>query len=138
MRTAMISIHANILRNGLPVALVIGALTVLSARVPAAELDPITISAPDARTVGHNLATGESIQKITVKAHIAADSETLRNESGVVLLQDRVFEAARKACHAADPLDQDNHATCIHEAVKSAQPEVAAAIARARSTSATG
>ena len=41
-----------------------------------------------------------------LRTRIAADPETLRTDSGVVLLKDRVFEAASKACYAADPRDR--------------------------------
>lgn len=51
------------------------------------------------------------------------------------LLKAKVYEAARKACNATDPLTPGD-ATCIQEAVKSAKPQVDAAIARARSSSA--
>jgi hypothetical protein len=132
------SIDSNILRSGLSAVLAIGALAVLSASVHAAELDPITISAPTEKTVGHEYATVAPIEEVTAKARIAADSETLRNDSGVVLLKDRVLEAAYKACNEAARLTQDDDGTCVREAVKAAQPQVNAAIAHARSTSAMG
>jgi len=133
MKVSIVSIHPNILRSGLTVALAIGALTVLGARAHALDLDPITISAPIVKTVGHDLASEAPIKERTVTAQIAVDAETLQNDSGVVLLKDRVFEAARKACNAADPFTPDDE-TCVIEAVKSAQPQVEAAIARARSS----
>jgi UrcA family protein len=98
----------------------------------AADLDPITISAPVVKQVGRDMLTEVPIEDVTVKAHIAVDAETLRNDSGVVLLKDRVLEAAYKACNAADPLTPDD-GTCVHEAVKSAKPQVDAALAHERS-----
>jgi hypothetical protein len=136
MKVSTASIYSNTLRSGLTVVLAIGALAVLTARAHAAELDPITISAPRVQTVGHDYATQAPIQETTVDARIAADAETLTMHSGVVLLKDRVLEAAYKACNAADPFtvgDQE----CIRKAVKSAQPQVDAAIAHARSISMT-
>jgi hypothetical protein len=57
--------------------------------------------------------------------------DTLKNHSGVVLLKDRVAEAATKACFAANPVDEDD-GSCIHNAIANAKPQVAAVIARAR------
>jgi len=135
MKVSTVSIQPNVLRGSLTVALAIGALTVLTARAHAAELDPITLSAPTVKVVGHDPATEAPIEKRTVTARIAADAETLTMDSGVVLLKDRVLEAAYKACNAADPLSQDD-GTCVHDALKSAQQQVDAAVAQARSTSA--
>jgi UrcA family protein len=77
-------------------------------------------------------AKGTAVTPYSIQQELHA--ETLRNASGVVLLKDRVLEAAYKACNAADPLTPDD-GTCVREAVKSAQPQVDAAIAHARSTS---
>jgi UrcA family protein len=60
---------------------------------------------------------------VTVNARIAVDMETLKNKSGVVLLKDRVEEAAYKACYAADPLTGDD-GTCVANAMKSAKAQV--------------
>ncbi len=130
MRLALDSIHPR----SLSVALAIGALTVLGAVAHADELDPITVSAPVVKIVGHDQATDAPIEDITVQAQIAADAETLRNESGVVLLKDRVLEAAQKVCAAADPSVLE-HGTCIREAMKAVEPQIAAAIAQARTSS---
>jgi UrcA family protein len=116
--------------------LAVGALAVLTARVHADELDPITLSARTAKTVGHDAATDAPIQEMTVKARIAADAGTLTTDAGVVLLKDRVLEAAYEACDAADPLTQDD-GKCVRDALKSAQRNVDAAVVQARSNSAT-
>ena len=134
MKVSTMSIHPTLLRSGLAVALAIGALTVLNVRAHAANLDPITVSAPVVKTIGRDMVTEGSIEDITVTAHIAVDAETLRNDSGVVLLKDRVLEAAYKVCYAADPFSFGD-TDCVREAVKSAQPQVAAAITHARSVS---
>ena len=136
MKVSTVSVHPNTLRSGLSAVLAIGAFAVLSASAQADELDPITISAPTEKTVGHESATEAPIEDTTVKAEIAADAQTLKNDSGVVLLKDRVLEAAYKACNAADPLSEDD-GRCVREAVKSAQAQVDAAIAQARSSNAT-
>jgi len=137
MRVSTFSIHPHALATGSSVALAVGLLTVLGTCANAGELDPITVSPPIVTTVEHEAVTEIPIKRVTVNAQIAADAETLRNESGVVLLHDRVLEAARKACFAADPLsfDSDN---CVQHAVKAAQPQIAAAIADARSRPLTG
>jgi len=130
MKVAINSIHSRTLS----VALAIGALTVLGAVAHADELDPITVSAPVVKVTGHDEATNAPIEQITVQARIAADAETLRNESGVVLLKDRVLEAAQKVCAAADPTLQE-HGSCIRQAIKDVQPQIAAAIAQAKANS---
>jgi UrcA family protein len=124
-------------RDRLSIALAIGALTVLGAAAHAEDLDPITISTPSVKIIGHDEATRAPIEDVTVQARIAADAETLRNESGVALLKDRVVEAARKACFAADPSTLDD-GTCVQQAVKAAKPQVAAAIAQARDNGGNG
>jgi hypothetical protein len=46
-----------------------------------------------------------------------------------------VFHAALKVCNSISlPLSQDDNGTCVRDAVKSAQPQIDAAVARARST----
>ena len=131
MNVSIGSLHSNFLRGTFAAALAIGALTALNARVQAAELDPITLSAPIVKDVRRDAVTEIPTKDVTVNAHIAVDMETLRNDSGVVLLKDRVQEAAYEACTAADPLEPLDE-TCVHQAVKAAQPQVAAIIARAR------
>lgn len=136
MKVSTASMYPDILRRGLPVALAIGALTVLSARVQAFDLDPITISAPVVKTVGRDEASGAPEGTVTVKAVITPDALSLKTDSGVALLKEKVFEAARKACEAAEPLAWDD-VNCIYEAVKSAKPQVDAVVARARRSNAT-
>jgi UrcA family protein len=137
MNFSTVAIHPNTLRSGLSVALAIGALAVLSTRAHAAEFDPITVSAPTVETMGYDFALEGPIEKTTVTARIAVDAQTLTMDSGVTLLQDRVLEAANQACSAADPFTLDDD-TCVREAVRAAQPQVDAAIARARNSNAMG
>lgn len=130
MNVSTVSIDRHTLRSRLSVALALCALTALGARAHAAELDPITINPPTVVKIDRDPAFAPT-EKVTVTASIAVDAETLRNKSGVVLLKDRVREAAREACAAADPTELDD-GTCVYNAVKGAKPQVAAAIARAR------
>ena len=113
----------------------LAALTVSSVGAQAATLDPITVSQPVVKAVGRDMFSEIPIDDVTVNAKIAVDTETLRNDSGVVLLRDRVLEAAQKACAAADRAVEDD-STCVHDAVKAAEPQVTAAIANARDSSA--
>jgi UrcA family protein len=121
------------LRRTLPIALAIGALALVSARAHADdEIPEVTISAPAVKTVGRDYATLAPIQESTVTARVAYDPVTLTTNSGVALLNDAVLDAARKACWTADPLGDDG-GSCVQTAVKSAQQQVTAAVAHARS-----
>jgi hypothetical protein len=86
------------------------------------------------KTIDRDVGSGARIEKVTVNATIAPDPEALRYHSGVVLLKEKVVEAAQKACHEADPLHDDDE--CVLDAVKAAKPQVAAVVARAREPSA--
>ena len=132
MKFSTVSLHADIVRDVLSVALAIGALTAMSTRAHAEELDPITITGPTVKTIGHDPATWSPIEDVSVEAHIAVDAETLRNDSGVVLLNDRVREAAFKVCNKAEKFTVGDE-ECMHNAIKAAQPQVDAAIKQARS-----
>jgi UrcA family protein len=123
------------LRSRLPVALALGALAFMSAGAQAADPDEITISAPNVTTVGRDAATGAPIEEVTKKASIKFDPVTLTTNSGVTLLKDSVFEAALKICNSISlSVSDDDDNTCIRGAVKSAQAQVDAAVARSRST----
>ena len=132
MKVLAESIQPRILRTSLSLALAIGALSVLGPRAQADQLDPITVEPPSVKIIGRDPATGAPIKRITVEAHIAADAATLKNESGVVLLNGRVLEAARKACAAADPTTPAHEGGCVHQAVKGATPRADATIAQAK------
>lgn len=134
----ILSLRANTLRRSLPIAFAIGAIALMSARAQASDLEEISISAPTVKTIGRDYATGAPIEQITVNAHIKFNPVTLTTNSGVALLKDSVFEAARKACYDAGPFEMgfgmDDDSECVQTAVKSAKPQVDAAIARARSS----
>jgi UrcA family protein len=137
--TYLTSIRVNIQRRILPVAFAAAAITLVSVRAHAADadrfnpvqLDPITISAP-ATIVERDTATGAKIEQVTITARIQADPAALRTNYGALMLNYSVLDAARKACTTAEPFEDDD-GTCVHDALQSAQPQVDAAIARARS-----
>jgi len=123
------------LRSRLPVALALGALAFVSTGAHAADYDEIAISAPSVKTVGHDDATGAPIEEYSEKASVKVDPVTLTTNSGVALLKDSVFDAALKVCNSISlPLSEDDDGTCVRDAVKSAQPQIDAAVMRARST----
>ena len=125
------------LRSRLPVTLALGALAVMSAGAQAADYDQITISAPNVKTVGRDDATNAPIQEITKQATVKFDPVQLTTNSGVALLKDSVFDAALKACNSITLTMADadeNDESCARDAVKSAQAQVDAAVARARTT----
>ena len=139
--TYLTSIRGNVLGRILPVAFAAGAIALLSGRAHAADpngldpvqLDPITVSAPAVKIVDRDSATGATIEQVTITARVQADPAALRTNYGALMLNYSVLDAARKACTAADPFEEDD-GTCVRDAVESAKPQVDAAIARARSS----
>jgi UrcA family protein len=133
------SIRAGALRRDLPLALAFafGALSLASVSVHAANLDPVTISAPMIRDAGQDPTTLAPIEKITATAVVKFNPANLTTQSGVARLEDSVQAAARRACDAAASSAPDqislHDESCALRTVKSAQPQVDAAIARARS-----
>jgi UrcA family protein len=133
--TDMISFNrTGALRRRLPAALALGVLALMSAGAQAAAPDPdqVTISAPSVKTLGRDEATGAPIEQVTEKATITLDPVTLTTNSGVALLKDSVYGAALKLCESSLTLSDDD-GECIRKAVNSAQAQVDAAIAQARS-----
>ena len=125
------------LRSRLPVTLALGALAFMSAGAQAADYDQVTISAPNVKTVGRDAATNAPIQEITKQATVKFDPVQLTTNSGVTLLKDSVLDAALKACNSITLTMADadeNDESCVRDAVKSAQAQVDAAVARARTT----
>src|ERR1700719_2121939 len=139
--TYLTSIRMNTLGRILPVAFAVGAIALVSARAHAADpdqldpvqLDPITVSAPAAKIVDRDIATGARTEQVTITARVQTDPAALRTNYGALMLNYSVLDAARKACTAADPFEDDGDTTCVRDAVASAKPQVDAAIARARS-----
>jgi UrcA family protein len=127
--------RTGVLRNRLPAILALGALAFVSAGAQAADLDEISISAPSVKTVDRDAATGAPIQEVSKTASVKFDPVWLTTNSGVALLNDSVLEAALKACNSITiSMADDDNDTCVRGAVKSAQAQVDAAVARARST----
>jgi UrcA family protein len=124
------------LRSRFPAILALGALAFMSAGAQAADNpDEITISAPNVKTVGRDEATGGPIEEVTQTASVKFDPVTLTLNSGVTLLNDAVYDAALKVCNSITlTMTDDDNDACVRDAVKSAQAQVDAAIARARST----
>jgi UrcA family protein len=114
----------------------IGAFGIFSGSASAADLDQITISAPKVRVVAHDYATGAPVEEATATGSIKVDPVTLTTNSGVALLNDAVQAAAQQLCNSLDPLNSDD-GECVRGAVKSAQAQIAAVVARAKA-SATG
>jgi UrcA family protein len=137
--TYLTSIRMNPLGRSLPVALAVGALVLMCARVHAADNDsldpvqlyPITVSVPAEDIVGRE-ATGTPIEQVTTTARIAVDPAALTTEYGVLMLNYSVRDAARKACSADESFVLDEDSACVQKAVEAAKPQVEAAIAKAR------
>jgi UrcA family protein len=98
-----------------------------------ATMEEVTISAPRAKTIGHDPATGGSIRLITQSARINIDPIMFTTNSGIALVKDSVRETARKVCYSLEPAGEDD-SECIEGAVRSAQAQIDAAIARAKAT----
>jgi UrcA family protein len=130
----------NPLCRRLPVALAVGGLAFAGARAYAVDadslnpvqLDPITVIAPSVKILGRDASTGASIENVAFSAEVRADPAALRTEYGALMLRYSVRDAARNLCNEADPFTADD-GTCYQGAVRSAEPQVEAAIARARS-----
>ena len=99
--------------------------------VNAADLSVITVSAPKAKIVEHGPGTATATQQITVTAGVQYDPVTLTTNSGVALLKDGVQQAAIRVCRAADPGAPEDR-SCIRNATHGAQPQIDAAVRRAR------
>ena len=108
----------------------LAALAIASSGADAAPLDRIEIDAPVVTVIAHD-ELDAPLENVTVVARVIPDPETLTTDSGVVLLNDYIHEAARKACFAADPMEPDD-GTCVRKALASAKPQVAALVARAK------
>ena len=115
----------------LSLALAIGAFAVMTTNVQAAPLDQVQYDPPIVQVLSRDPATYAPVEKITVVARVIPDPDTLTTDSGVVLLNDYIHEAARKACFKANPMEMDD-GSCYRQAVKAAKPQVAALVAHAR------
>jgi UrcA family protein len=121
----------------LTLALALGAFAAMTSNVQAAQLDQVQYDPPNIKVIGHDPATYAPVEDVTVIAHVIPDPDTLTTDSGVVLLNDYIREAARKACFEANPLEFDD-GTCFRKAMKSARPQVKALVARVKAEKAAG
>jgi UrcA family protein len=110
-------------------AFAVGGLLLSWVSAHATTLDPVTISAPAVKVVGRERLTNLPLQQIRITAQVGFNPVTLTTNSGVALLRDSVQSAAFRVCAALGP---DSFGTCVIRAEQSAQPQVDAAIARAR------
>ncbi len=129
--------QAGVLRPIMVTAQFLSAPGALASSKPAQAfpLKPIKIAAPAAKAVtaiGRGGTTGAPIQEITTTTRVRFNPVILTTYSGVSLLKDDVAKAAQKACNSIDPLDSDE--ACVRRAIRSAKPQVTAAITLARST----
>jgi UrcA family protein len=115
------------------IALACGTLGVLSSGAYADAADPaaITVTAPRQKTVGRDYATNAPIVEVTDSARVPFVLVTLTTNSGVALLKDRVYTAARQMCANLDPTDPHD-GSCFRQAIEQAQPQIDAAIVRAK------
>lgn len=134
MTTPTASIPVNLLRKGLLIALALGSFAALSPRAHADAADPaeITISASPVKILGYNRDL-TPVEQVTYTARVPFEPVTLTTNSGVALLKDRVLQAAREACMRDDLLVEEDD-RCVLETVKAAQPQINAAISKARSS----
>jgi UrcA family protein len=122
----------KILSGSLHAAFAAMAIAVFSVSAHAADLNQITVQGSTVQTVGRDAATGAPIQETTVKVAVSYDPATLTTDSGVKLLKAKIVDAARQACDSADPFS-DDEGTCLPEAIRSAQDQIARVVAQARS-----
>ena len=116
-------------------SVLLAALALASTGARAAELDRVEIDQPVVTITGHDPATNAPVETRTVVARIIPDPQTLTMDSGIVLMNDNIREAARKACFEADPMVPDD-GRCYRDALASAKTQVDALVALARGTGA--
>ena len=132
MKNSRPSTSARPLRKEICIALACGAIGALSSSAYADAANPaaITVTAPRQKTIGREYGTNAPIVEVTAHARVPYVPVTLTTHSGVALLKDRVYTAAREMCSDLDPTDRHDW-SCIQQAVDQAQPQIKAAIARA-------
>jgi UrcA family protein len=143
MNASTVCTRKDLLRIGLSIAFAIAALAVLGTRAQAApslatDNNEVTITATHEKTIPYDPVTRGPVHEVTVTARVRADLDSLTQNSGVALLKDDVRDAARKVCTMADSArfdrTSDDYVDCVHRAVRSAEPQVAALVARARAS----
>jgi hypothetical protein len=125
------------MRASLPLVVAMGALAAFSSSAQAAEpSQEITITGTRVERIPYDVTVRRAAKEVTVGASVPANLDVLTLNSGVALLQDSVRDAALKACLAADPrasATADVTTDCVHRAVREAQPQIEALVAKARS-----
>jgi UrcA family protein len=94
------------------------------------ETGQIVVRGSTTQTLGYGSL--HPLERSTVRVGVTYDPATLTTHSGVALLKDAVAQAAFKACIDADPAYAPE-SRCMTEAIRQAQPQIAQAVARARS-----
>ena len=129
--------RSKLVRASLPIVFALGALTAFGSYAQAAEpAQEITITGTRVERIPYDVTVRRSAKEVTVGASVPANLDVLTLNSGVALLQDSVRDAALKACLAADPratATADVTTDCVHRAVREAQPQIDALVAKARS-----
>jgi len=131
MKTSTAFISSNAFRKGAFVALACAAIVLLAPRAHADEPVQITISAPSTKIIGH-YPDLTPIEQVTVSAKVPFNPAYLKTSAGVALLKERVLQAARNVCWATDYQAEDTDSECVSRTVRAADPQVDAAIARAK------
>jgi UrcA family protein len=134
------------LRSRFPMLLAVGAfafgaLALLNSRAQAAEMPQVTVSAPTERTPGtfgdvisndgRDEAINSSLPTVSRTVRLKVDPVMFTTDSGVALLNDQVRETAQKLCSSLDTPSFEND-VCVADAIASAQPQIAAGVARAK------
>jgi UrcA family protein len=137
MNTFKYPTRSRLLRAGLPIVLAMGAIGAFGSPAQAAEpTQEITIVSSRVEHIPYDSSVHGPMQEVTVTARVPANLDVLTLNSGVALLQDSVRDAALKVCLAADPdatAMSDVTTDCVHQAVRHAQPQIDALVAKARS-----
>ena len=139
MATSTSSIRANAPRRIVPIAIAVGALAFTSVRAQTEKPVEITIVAKTVKVLRYGFGVGAPEKQAWVTTKVKIDPVALTTRSGVALFKESVWDAARKACDAADPyapVGTDDE--CVHAAVKAAKPQVNAVIKLARSSASSG
>jgi UrcA family protein len=125
------------MRTSFPVVIAMGSLVALGSLAQAAEPTPeVTITGTQVEKIPYDVSVRRPAEDVTVTASVPVNPGSLTLNSGVALLQDNVRDAALRACMKADPAataTSDGTLSCVNRAVRLAQPQIEALVARARS-----
>jgi UrcA family protein len=128
--------RSKFVRAALPVAFSISAFALFGNYAQAAEpAQEVTITGTQVERIPYDFSVRHPVENVSVTARVPANLDVLTLNSGVALLKDDVRAAARQVCMMADPRanpTSDVTIDCIREAVRNAQPQIDALVARAR------